>query len=104
MRDLGLLESAIAQPRQTFDGVDLHLSVIEKAVAQGFSLISNHPFVDGNKSIGHAALEVFLVLNGFEIEAPVDEQEHVILAVAAGDMTREEFAHWVDDHVHEASG
>jgi death on curing protein len=56
VRDLGLLESASAQPRQTFDGTDLYPSIVEKAVALGFSLISNHPFVDGNKRVGHAAL------------------------------------------------
>ena len=48
VRDLGLLESAIAQPRQSFGGADLHPSIIDKAAALGFSLISNHPFVDGN--------------------------------------------------------
>ena len=74
VRDLGLLESAVAQPRQTFGGADLYPSIVEKAVALGFSLISNHPFVDGNKRVGHAALEVFLLLNGFELDAPV---EHV---------------------------
>ncbi len=103
VRDLGLLESAIAQPRQSFDGADLHPSIIDKAAALGFSLISNHPFVDGNKRVGHAALEVFLMLNGYELNASVDEQERVILAVAAGRLTREEFARWVADHVIEAT-
>ncbi|MBY0401376.1 type II toxin-antitoxin system death-on-curing family toxin [Myxococcota bacterium] len=104
VRDLGLLESAIAQPRQSFDGADLHPSIIDKAAALGFSLISNHPFVDGNKRVGHAALEVFLMLNGYELNASVDKQERVILAVAAGRSTREEFRRWVADHVIEASG
>lgn len=103
VRDLGLLESAIAQPRQSFDGADLHSSIIAKAAALGFSLISNHPFVDGNKRVGHAALEVFLMLNGYELNASVDSQERVILAVAAGRLTREEFARWVADHVIEAT-
>lgn len=62
IRDLGLLESAIAQPMMTFDGIDLYVSIVDKAVALGFSLIMNHPFVDGNKRTGHAAMEVFLVL------------------------------------------
>jgi len=101
VRDLGLLESAIAQPRQSFDGQDLYPSIIDKAVALGFSLISNHPFVDGNKRVGHAALEVFLVLNGYELEASVDEQERIILAVAAGEMSRDEFSAWVEHHVVE---
>lgn len=101
VRDLGLLESAIAQPRQSFDGSDLYPSILDKAVALGFSLISNHPFVDGNKRVGHAALEVFLMLNGYELEASVDEQERIILAVAAGDMSREEFSAWVNRHAVE---
>ncbi len=101
VRDLGLLESAIAQPRQSFDGADLYPSVLDKAVALGFSLISNHPFVDGNKRVGHAALEVFLLLNGYELEASVDEQERIILAVAAGEMSRDEFSAWVERHLVE---
>jgi death on curing protein len=104
VRDLGLLEYAIAQPRQSFDGADLHPSIIDKAAALGFSLISNHPFVDGNKRVGHAALEVFLMLNGYELNASVDSQERVILAVAAGRLTREEFRRWLADHVIEAAG
>ena len=101
VRDLGLLESAIAQPRQSFDGADLYPSILDKAAALGFSLVSNHPFVDGNKRVGHAALEVFLMLNGYELEASVDEQERIILAVAAGDMSREEFSVWVERHAVE---
>ncbi len=101
VRDLGLLESAIAQPRQSFDGADLYPSILDKAAALGFSLVSNHPFVDGNKRVGHAALEVFLMLNGYELEASVDEQERIILAVAAGDMSREEFSAWVNRHAVE---
>ena len=59
----------------------------------------NYPFVDGNKRTGHAALEVFLVLNGHEIMAPVDEQETVILRIVAGELSREEFTDWVRLHV-----
>lgn len=56
LRDLGLLEASLALPRQTFSGVDLYTGIIAKSAALGFSLIQNHPFVDGNKRIGHAAL------------------------------------------------
>lgn len=59
IRDLGALESALAQPRATFGGDDLHVTLVDKAAALGFSLILNHPFLDGNKRIGHAALETF---------------------------------------------
>ena len=59
------------------------------------TFFQNHPFIDGNKRIGHAAMETFLVLNGYEIEAPVDEQERVILRVASGKMGREAFTQWL---------
>ncbi len=99
IRDLGLLESAIAQPRMTFGSEELYPTVIDKAVALGFSIIMNHPFVDGNKRTGHAALETFLILNGLEISASVDEQEQVILAVASGAIGREAFTAWLQHHV-----
>jgi death-on-curing protein len=102
LRDLTLLESALAQPRQSFGGSDLYSSLVEKAGALGFSLIANHPFVDGNKRIGHAAMEIFLVLNGQEIDADVDEQERVVLAVAAGDMSREQLTDWLREHLRPA--
>ena len=102
LRDLALLESALAQPRQSFGGSDLYSSLVEKAGALGFSLIANHPFVDGNKRIGHAAMEIFLVLNGQEIDADVDEQERVVLAVAAGDMSREQLTDWLREHLRPA--
>jgi len=98
IRDLGLLESAIAQPRMTFGSEDLYPTVIDKAVTLGFSIIMNHPFVDGNKRTGHAAMETFLILNNLEISTSVDEQEAVILAVASGVLGREAFADWVRQH------
>lgn len=99
LRDRGLLESALAQPRATFGGTDLYPSLIDKATVLGFVLIRNHPFVDGNKRVGHAALEIFLVLNGAEIRAAVDEQEQVVLAVAQGTLDRVGFLAWLEAHV-----
>lgn len=99
VRDRGGLESCVAQPQQTFGGEELYVSLEEKAAALGYFLISNHPFVDGNKRIGHAAMETMLVLNGRELSASVDEQEKTILAVASGTMSREQFAQWVTKHV-----
>lgn len=98
IHDLGALESAAAQPRMTFGGKDLYPTIVEKASALGFSLIQNHPFVDGNKRTGHAALEMFLVLNGYEIDATVDEQVIVILQVAASQMERKTFSDWIGTH------
>jgi death-on-curing protein len=99
IRDLGALESAIAQPRMTFGGEELYSTLVEKAAALGFSLIQNHPFVDGNKRTAHAAMETFLVLNGYEIGAAVDEQEQVILQVASKEMERHAFTDWLRIHI-----
>ena len=95
IRDLGALESAVAQPRMTFNGEELYPTIIEKASALGFSLIQNHPFIDGNKRAGHAAMEIFLMLNGYEISASVDEQVDIILGVASGNVSRELFLEWL---------
>ncbi len=103
IHDLNGLDSAIAQPRMTFGGEELYPTIVEKASALGFSLIMNHLFVDGNKRAGHAATETFLVLNGFEIKASTDEQEKIILQVAAGEMKREAFTEWLRAHVVEKS-
>jgi death on curing protein len=99
LRDLGLLESALGQPQQTFGGENLYPTLAAKATALGFSMIKNHPFVDGNKRVGHAALEAMLMLNGMELSASVDDSESEVLAVASGVRTREEFQAWVEEHV-----
>ncbi|WP_414624630.1 type II toxin-antitoxin system death-on-curing family toxin [Calothrix sp. CCY 0018] len=99
IRDFGALESALAQPYMTFGGEELYPTLVDKASAIGFSLVMNHPFIDGNKRIGHAAMEVFLVMNGVEIDASVDEQESIFLSLASGKLNREEFTHWLKSHV-----
>ena len=99
LRDRGSLESSVLQPLQVFSGEELYPSLTEKAAALGYFLIQNHPFVDGNKRIGHAAMETLLILNGFEVAAPVDEQEAIILAVASGASSREAFTAWLVEHV-----
>ena len=91
--------TAIAQPRMTFAGEDLYPTIVDKASALEFSIVMNHPFVDGNKRTGHAAMETFLVLNGLEINAYVDEQERVILALASGELKRDMFTNWLQRNV-----
>ena len=90
--------SALIQPFATFDGLELYPTLVDKATLTSYLLICNHPFVDGNKRIGHAVMEVLLVLNGFEINADVDEQEQLILQVADGMLSREEFTNWLHEH------
>jgi len=99
LRDLGGLESALAQPRMTFDEKELYPTIEEKGTALCFSLINDHPFVDGNKRIGHAALETFFLMNSYELQATVDDAENVILSVAAGSLLREELLAWVRGNI-----
>ena len=99
IRDLGGLESAINQPRITLDQKELYPDIVSKASALCFSIIRNHPFIDGNKRAGHAAMEVFLFLNGFEIKAGIDEQEKTFLDLAAGKLDRENFTIWIKNHI-----
>ena len=98
IRDRGALESAVAQPRMTYGGQDLYPSLPEKASAIAYSLVMNHPFVDGNKRVGHAAMAVFLAANGLRLTGTTDQHEEVFLAVAANRMSRHEFARWIADH------
>src|SRR5438874_13704723 len=99
IRDLGALESAIAQPKATFDGKDLYSSLAEKAAVLCSSIVQGHPFVDGNKRTGHAAMATFLLLNGAEIDATIDEQEQIMLALASSNMDRQQFTAWLSTHV-----
>lgn len=101
LRDKGGLEAAIIQPQMKVFGEELYHGVIEKAAILGFTLISNHPFLDGNKRIGHAAMEIFLLLNGYEIRGEVDDQEEIIIAVASGKIDKEVFTNWLSNHVVE---
>lgn len=99
VRDVPALESAVAQPRSTFGGSELYPSLEEKGAALAFALIQNHPFFDGNKRIGHAALEAFLMLNGHELNADVAESEAMILGVAASERSRDELLEWIRERV-----
>lgn len=101
VRDLAAIASAVFQPRVTVGGRDAYPSLIEKAAALGYSLARNHGFIDGNKRIAHAAMEVFLVLNGSELNASVDEQERFMLSLAAGDVPRDALIEWLGAHVTE---
>jgi death-on-curing protein len=98
------LEAALAQPHQSFGGADLYPGLSAKAAALGFSMIQNHPFVDGNKRIGHAAMETTLVLNGVELTAGVDAAEAAVLAVASGQWDRDAFIRWVKENQRPLDG
>ena len=98
IRDEGLLESALEGAFATFDGKDLYPSKEEKGARLGYTLISNHAFVDGNKRIGMYVMLTFLEVNGIKIEATNEEVAETGLDVAAGTMKYEELLKWVTDH------
>ena len=99
IRDLGALESAVVQPKATFGSADLYPTLVDKAAALCFALIQDHPFVVGNKRVGHAAMETFFILNGAEIDASVDDQERLILDLAAGRIDRAHLIDWLRQHL-----
>jgi len=98
VRDVGLLESALAMPAAAFDGELLHPSVAEQAAAYLFHLVKNHPFVDGNKRTGLVAMLAFLGLNGRRLEAPDAALTDLVLGVAEGRVTKAEVAVFVGRH------
>jgi death-on-curing protein len=99
LRSLAALESAVAQPRMTFENQDLYRDVAAKGAALAFSLIQNHPFIDGNKRVGHAAMATFLLLNGHVLTATVEAGEATIIGVASGVIGREALEHWIRAHM-----
>ena len=98
VRDEGLLDSALEGAFATFDGQELYPSKEEKGARLGFTLISNHAFVDGNKRIGMYVMLTFLEVNGIRMEATNEEVAQVGLDVAAGRMGYEELLGWVRAH------
>jgi death-on-curing protein len=98
LRDRALLESALAMPRATFGGEELHPSVAEKGAAYLFHLVKNHPFLDGNKRVGLATCLVFLRLNGFEVRASDDELVDLVMGVADGSRSKAEVAVFLSAH------
>jgi death on curing protein len=95
MRDHGLLDAAVAMPRQQFGGAYLHEDVAAMAAAYLFHIAQNHPFLDGNKRAAVMAAFVFLDKNGIELTVSSKELEAVTRRVAAGQMTKDELVHWM---------
>jgi len=104
VKDAGRLQAALAQPFVTYDGEDLYPGVLPKAVALAYFLIQGHPFHDGNKRIGYAAMLVMLRHNGFRLVADVDEAERTVLGVASSQISHDEFEAWVRSRTQESGG
>lgn len=90
IRDQGLLQSAIAMPRAGFGGSTLHEFPHGMAAAYLFHIVSNHPFVDGNKRTGLAAALTFLTVNGLRLNAAEGETYDLVLRVARGEAQKDE--------------
>jgi death on curing protein len=99
IRDRKALESAINRPFVTFDQKDLYPTTIEKASALIESLISNHPFVDGNKRIGYVMMRYFLLQNNLDIIATQNEKFDFVIDIAKGQMTYENICNWLSNKV-----
>ena len=89
VRDEGLLESALAQPKATFGGQLLHPTISEQAAAYLYHIAMNHPFIDGNKRTAFAVTDTFLRLNGCALNLTDDEVYDLVMRVARGTMTKE---------------
>lgn len=96
IRDLGLLESALARPLNKFGYGENDLA--ELAAAYAFSIARNRPFVDGNKRAAFASIIVFLGLNGIDFDAPPEQATAMILALAAGEVSEDSFERWIKDN------
>ncbi len=98
IRDIDLLDSALENAFQTFDGIDLYPTKEEKAARIGFSLISNHAFVDGNKRIGMYVMLTFLEVNGIKMAPSNDDVIKAGLGVADASMKYEDLLLWIKKH------
>ena len=98
VRDEGLLESALEAAFSEFGGVEFYPTKEEKAARLGYSLISNHAFVDGNKRIGMYIMLTFLEVNGIHMDCTNEDVVHAGLSVAAGTMDYEGLLAWVREH------
>ena len=99
VRDINLLDSALENIYQTFDGKELYPTKEEKAAMLGFSLISNHAFVDGNKRIGIYVMITFLEINGLPIDCTNQELVELGLGIADGRLKYNEILDWIKSHI-----
>ena len=98
IRDEGLLDLALNNPFQSFDGKELYPSIQAKAARLCFGLVKNHAMLDGNKRLGAHIMLIFLALNGYELSYSQKELSDVILALASGDIGEKEILQWIIEH------
>lgn len=101
IRDRGLLESALSRPFQTFDNKDLYPSILHKSAALVESIVINHPFLDGNKRIGYVLMRLFLIENGYDLNASQDDKYDFVIKIASGLSDLEQIHDWISQHTEE---
>jgi death-on-curing protein len=97
IRDINALESAIARPFMTFEKENLYPTPILQATALIESLISNHPFLDGNKRIGYVMMRFFLMQNKIDLKATQSEKYDFVINIASGQLTFDQIKAWITD-------
>ena len=100
IRDMGLLQSAVAMPQAGFGSESLHVDLFEMATAYLFHIVQNHPFIDGNKRVGSMAAFTFLTLNGLTLAAPETDFELVVLEVARGRLNKAAIVEFLKTYSH----
>lgn len=98
VRDRGLLASALAQPKMTAQKRFLHRTVFDKAAAYGYHVCRNHPFVDGNKRIAFVLMDIFLLKNGWNLDASEEEAYEAMIMLASGSLTKADVSAWLKAH------
>ena len=99
IRDIGMLDSALANPFQSFENKELYPSVQAKAAQLCFGIVKNHPMIDGNKRLGAHVMLVFLALNGYELVYTQQELSVAILDLASGKMDADDILQWIISHL-----
>ena len=98
IRDLSALLSALARPFQTFDNKELYPTPIDKAASLLESIVSNHPFIDGNKRTAYVLARLFLLQNRMDIKASQQDKYEFVMSIASGKMRFEEIVSWIEKH------
>lgn len=94
----GLLESAVFRPQATAFGQEAYPTLFEKCACIGYSLIQNHPFTDGNKRTGFAAMHLMLLINGYDLNSTAEQEIVMAENVASGKMRESEIVQWLKQH------
>jgi death-on-curing protein len=98
VRDIGLVESAVARPQATFDGADLYENIFDKTAALLQSILKNHPFVDGNKRTALVSAAIFLKMNGFNLKNYHKEEVEFGVNVDNKHLSLEVISNWLKQH------